>query len=50
MPSPSLLFNPFYLYIVFGFVAFGGCLVPACEDRTALAGMNAEKVLHTEPV
>jgi hypothetical protein len=41
-----LLFHPFYLYIVFGFVAFGGCLVPA---PTALAGMNAEKVLHTEP-
>jgi hypothetical protein len=41
-----LLFNPFYPYIVIGFVAFGGCLAP---DRPALAGMNAEKVLRTEP-
>jgi hypothetical protein len=41
-----LLFNPFYLYIEFGFVAFHGRLVP---DRPVLASRNAEEILETEP-
>jgi hypothetical protein len=35
-----LLFNPFYLYIVIGFVAFHGRFGP---DGSALAGMDAER-------
>jgi hypothetical protein len=40
-----LLFNPFYLYIVFGFVVFHDGLVP---DRPVPPGVNAEEILQAE--